>query len=348
MKKHPLAILCLKASALSLPFLLLVAYYIQRDPFMVIRHYADYDHSHICQNEGYVSWQKYKRYRDTERYDAFIMGNSCTMAFACADWNRHIHGRPFRLFCNNLGLADLLEQLQALDRQPRQPLRHLLVVLDRQSFVNYHPSTGAMHIMPPEVSHKRWLKVQTVFLQAFLDPKVLLPYLQYELTGQLRSSMRGIVNAHVPVRTTYTNDAILAQEDSIRKQGEAYWSGDSWKHARETRPSTSPRLLFAPHVRLLREIRTICRRNNTDLRLVIGPNTDRIAMNPHDVATLRAVLGHGRVYDYSNEDRLNDCHNFYDACHYRRPVGRQIMDAIYRQSAGPSPSQHQGADLTKK
>ena len=72
-----------------------------------LRRYADYDHPKVCQSEGTVSWLKYKAYRDSMHYDSFIMGSSCTKAFSTADWNQYIHGRPFRMFCNNEGVADL-------------------------------------------------------------------------------------------------------------------------------------------------------------------------------------------------------------------------------------------------
>ncbi|MBM6992357.1 MAG: hypothetical protein I3J02_03705 [Prevotella sp.] len=340
MHLQPFPRFLLKTLLLSLPFLLLLGYYVVRDPFMVLRSYPDYDHSAVCQNEGFVSWQKYKLQRTRGHYDAFLMGNSCTMAFACGEWNRHIHAHPFRLFCNNLGLADLCQTLEALDRQPHQPVRHLLVVADRDFFSRDHISTGAMHIMPPEVSHRSWTKVQTDFLQAFFDTKVLLPYLSYAITGRAGRRSQGVINTICPVRTTMTNDAILAQEDSIARRGEAYWEGRQWDHARLARPTVGARVIFRPQQRLLEEIRAFCQSHHTDLRLVIGPNTDRIAMHPQDIARLKSTLAPGQVYDYSSRQDLCDRHNFYDGCHYRRNIGTHILQDIYG-PATPSSSRHQ-------
>lgn len=103
-----------RCALLALPFLLLGVLYVVEDPFMVLRRYADYDHPKVCQSEGTVSWLKYKAYRDSMHYDSFIMGSSCTKAFSTADWNQYIHGRPFRMFCNNEGVADLCQKLEAL------------------------------------------------------------------------------------------------------------------------------------------------------------------------------------------------------------------------------------------
>ena len=49
-----------KCLLLSLPLLLFLAFYVIRDPFMVVRSYSDYDHSRVMQSEGAVSWEKYK------------------------------------------------------------------------------------------------------------------------------------------------------------------------------------------------------------------------------------------------------------------------------------------------
>lgn len=131
MTLRPYSKFIVKSLLLSFPFLFALTCYVIRDPFMVLRQYDDYDHSPICQNEGYVAWQKYKLYRHKAHYDAFLMGNSCTKAFSCDTWNSYVHGHLFRLFCNNLGLADLCQVLDALDRQPHQPVRHILLVTDR-------------------------------------------------------------------------------------------------------------------------------------------------------------------------------------------------------------------------
>ena len=44
-KKHKLLTFYVKCLVISLPVLLLVAFYAYKDPFMVLRSYTDYDHS---------------------------------------------------------------------------------------------------------------------------------------------------------------------------------------------------------------------------------------------------------------------------------------------------------------
>ena len=77
-----------KCLFIALPLLLLFIFYVVEDPFMVIRHYNDYDQSRVMQNEGAVGWEKYKMYRKRCHYDSFVLGTSCTKAFSCRPWNR--------------------------------------------------------------------------------------------------------------------------------------------------------------------------------------------------------------------------------------------------------------------
>ena len=46
-KKHKLLTFYVKCLVISLPVILLVAFYAYKDPFMVLRSYADYDHSWV-------------------------------------------------------------------------------------------------------------------------------------------------------------------------------------------------------------------------------------------------------------------------------------------------------------
>lgn len=329
MTLRPYSKFIVKSLLLSFPFLFALTCYVIRDPFMVLRQYDDYDHSPICQNEGYVAWQKYKLYRHKAHYDAFLMGNSCTKAFSCDTWNSYVHGHPFRLFCNNLGLADLCQVLDALDRQPHQPVRHILLVTDRTFFMKQCVSCGAMHVMPPDVSHDSWLTVQTEFAKAFFGTDVLGPYLRYLVTGKSGPWSEGVV-CTATTRTTISNEAVVDfMEDSIKRMGEAYWRDKRFSKVLHAQPKTDVQIIFQPQLRLLCKVRDFCRKHHTDLRLVIGPTTERLRMNPADVTCLCRILGKANVYDYTDRQDLNNIHNFYDTAHYRIGIGNLILKDIY-------------------
>src|SRR3712207_300032 len=183
-KQNTLYAFYAKCGALALPFLLLIAFYVYEDPFMVIRSYNDYDHCPVEQSEGDIGWKKMLHNRASQRYDSFIMGSSCTKAYNTEEWNKHIHGRPFRLFANDEALGDLCKKLRAIDKLSHQPVKNLLIIAERRSFDKAYPQPGLIHIMPPDVTGKGLMSYQSTYLQNFLCPKVLLPYLRFRLTGQ--------------------------------------------------------------------------------------------------------------------------------------------------------------------
>lgn len=145
-KKHKLLTFYVKCLVISLPVLLLVAFYAYKDPFMVLHSYTDYDHSWVVQDEGAVAWEKYKQQRQSYHYDSFVMGTSCTKAFPCSIWQRHINGHPFRFFSNAEGLGDVSLKLEALEEQPGQKIENLLLVVER-SFFEKESAQGGICIL---------------------------------------------------------------------------------------------------------------------------------------------------------------------------------------------------------
>lgn len=334
MKKNSISAFYLKCILLALPFILLLAFYIYKDPFMVLRPYQDYDHSRISQNEGDVSWMKYKMYRNRMHYDSFILGNSCTKAFQSSDWNRYVHGHSLRMFANSEDLGGVYMKIEALNSQPDQPIKNLLLVMEPSTFINADSKEDFMHIMPPEVSHKSQITYQMTFLQGFFTPKFFLPYMKYLIIGKYTDNMHGIINEDVLTRRKYSNDEILPQEKAIAKMGDGFWKQDYWlKILKEYHPlKVQPRALMSSQVSELKDIKSICQHHHTNLKIVISPEFKKKVMNPKDIATLNAIFGPHVVYDFSNKHYLwmDNKHNFYDSDHYRVTLGKEILKIIYQ------------------
>lgn len=110
-----------KLFILFIPFIALLAVYFLDDPFMVLKNYERYDQTPVVLNEGHVGWQMYLNNRDTIPIDSYIMGNSCTMAYQCHEWEKYLHGgRAVRLFGNAESLAAVCLKLKHWTRQVQQ------------------------------------------------------------------------------------------------------------------------------------------------------------------------------------------------------------------------------------
>ena len=131
-----------KLFILFIPFIALLAVYFLDDPFMVLKNYERYDQTPVVLNEGHVGWQMYLNNRDTIPIDSYIMGNSCTMAYQCHEWEKYLHGgRAVRLFGNAESLAAVCLKLKALDKAGAT-IKNLLLIIDKESLHNDRCLTG--------------------------------------------------------------------------------------------------------------------------------------------------------------------------------------------------------------
>ena len=210
----------MKLSILLTPFIVLLVVYFLNDPFMVLRHYNRYDNSPVMLNEGYIGWQMYMNNRDSIAFDSFIMGNSCTMAYQCHEWEKYLDGgRAVRLFGNAESIAAISKKLQALERNGAE-IKNLLLILDKESLGKDQLLSNHNHVLPPAISGISNFSFQEKFCQAFFFPNFLFPYLDYKIFHQYRPYMQGVINPYGAIRDAVTNDAINPRERMIRDEGE--------------------------------------------------------------------------------------------------------------------------------
>jgi len=326
-------LLLFKGFLLLFPFMVVITMYIHEDPFKVLRTYQDYDYSQVFQNEGAIGWYKYKLYRDEAHYDSFIMGNSCTMAFFGYDWKKYIQGSPFRFFSNAESLADLYYKLSALDNQKSQPIRNLLIVLDRSLLKKDYISSGFMHVMPPEVSHISKMRYQEAYIQGFFTPRFFIPYVDYKIFHVYRrGTMKGIINPITFAHYGEMNDAVSFHEKEIKDEGEKYWQTEYWQEIFEKQSEryTYPQCIYGLQKKYLLKIKAICDKHSTNVKIVISPSQTWNKLNEKDVRTMKTLFGNDNVFDYSGINKLSsDYHYFYDISHYSRSAGRIILYDIY-------------------
>ncbi len=333
--KKTLSSLYIKVLLLALPFIVCVGVYIYNDPFMVIKHYDDYDHPVVMiQSEGPIGWYKYKNYRDTMHYDSFIMGSSCTMSFQSSEWKKYIKGSPFRLFSNSEGLGDMQLKLEALDRQPNQPIKNLLIITEPVMLNLTVEQRGVMHIMPPEVSGRSVAYYQTTFLQGFFREDFFGAYMTYLFKNKYDSSMNHIINNVGQSRTRYTNDEILHVENKLDSLGKKFYETPDWHKLRANLKPAYVRepILKAPQKECLLQIQRICKKHKTNVKLAIGPELKRGYLNPADVKLLKQIFGANNVVNYNDAAHSEFAHYsyFYDPAHYNTQVGSKILYDLYR------------------
>ena len=97
------------------------------------------------------------------------------------------------------------------------------------------------------------------------------------------------------------------------------------------KPGTySEHILTDVERRMIREIREIFDRHNTNYEIVLGPQYDQIKLNDDTMNFLYETFGREHVHDFTGVNKwTTDYHNYYENSHYRPCVASEIMEIVY-------------------
>ena len=319
-----------KLAWFTIPFWALIVLYVYDDPFMVLHKYDVYD-SNVMLNEQHVGWQIYRNHKDSVHFNSFILGNSCTMAFRCAEWEKYLSpgDHAIRLFGNGESLKAISLKLHALDKEGAE-IKNVLMILDRTSLSRLSPLSGYGNVLPAAISGCNPFVVQMEFIQAFAMPDFLFPYLKYRITGRVEPGMKRM-NPYGRIRDSKNNDAFNPREKMIEQEGEAYWENRKKEFPeRDGIAVVEEPVLFQRQRVLLEEIRKVLRRHDTSVRVLVSPDYSQKELHPDDRKILQGIFGKENVYDFSGINEFTeDYHNYYESGHYRPLLGNQLLERVY-------------------
>lgn len=330
-------ILLIKSLFLALPFIALIGLYIVKDPFMILREYDDYDRPEfVLSNIGHISWLKFKKNNPSKHYDSFILGASCTAAYQSNFWQKHIKGSVIRLTSNNNSLYELVEMLEALEKEPHQKINNILIVSEPILLAVDKEESGVLHAFPTEVSGKSMISLNIDYLKAFFDIPFLSAYIKHNFFGISNDATKLYLNDNKCFADHYTNDAvgIRVKEQEINSKGETVFykeRQEQFAGVDTMHRETMPALFGDSQIALFKRVKAVAQRHNTNLKIAIGPNLETGYMNPKDDAILREIFGDKNVVNYNvpaHKD-LEKKENFYDKVHYRPHIAKQILRDLY-------------------
>lgn len=263
---------------------------------------------------------------------SFILGNSCTMAFKTGDWEKHLKSddHAVRFFDNEESLGGICQKLQVLD-SIGAPINNVLIIVDINTLRKVYPLQDTKHLYSAEVAGISYLKFQLKFLQEFLYPSFMIPYIDYLIRGKYTPQMNGIIHLGPPIREPYTNNFINPREAEIEQKGELYWTC----HQKEFKPRPEAGkeeevIVSAGQIRLLRTIRSICDKHRADLKFILSPYYYQKKMNSKDIEMMKNILGKSAVWDFTGINEYTmDIHNYYEPEHYRPVLGVRLLEKVY-------------------
>jgi len=317
----------------SIPAIIFVSSYLYFDPFKVLWHYDSYSYADVVSNRDFVSTTVFINNHQKNNYNSFIFGSSRTLAFRPDTWKQYLpkNARPFAFDASNESVYGIYTKLKYLDSK-NVAIKNALILLCRDvSFAFTEDAKGHLFIKPPAVTGKCNLDFQWRFFKAYLAPKFLFSFYCYKIIGVYKPFMSGYIENRKIAYGAVTNEIdIVDEENEIVKDPVAYY-------ATKTFPVRANNKIDTRHINqrglfMIKEIKRLLEKNNTNYRVVLSPLYDQVKFNPSDIALLKKEFGN-KLYDFTGKNSFTEFKtNYYEKNHFRPIVGTKIMGIIYRDS----------------
>jgi hypothetical protein len=309
---------------LAFPFFLFVtsvfAYWL-KDPYKILRTHSDYsDVLEITPGNMYST-----RIASTENYNAYIFGNSRTLAIPPSLWKHYLpkSARPFQYWAPGDHLLGIAQKVFLLHRLGKSIDHAIIVLCPCASFDIFDKPYESQHYafkrQHPVLFHTEYYWKAIQWETAFLNPAWLNPFIKRkENNGRLEYIREG-------------NEHGLKQEKLIKQDSLAYYSqATAMGEFKMKRKNFSPPCIKRVHRFLFRSILKVFEWHGTNFRIFISPLYKNTPLCSSDKHALESVFGKERVFDFSGYQYITENQGYYyEFSHYRPLVGEIMLTESY-------------------
>jgi hypothetical protein len=318
----------------------LVLFYIISDPFKVIynynEYYADNKPFGVVLNKDFISVESFLKSRKQNNYDSYILGNSRSMFYSIAEWQKYIgaNTHPFHFDANSETLYGIYRKMLLMDSL-KSPIKNMLLVLDESVLYQSENSVGHLFVKHYAISGQTPFDFQLMFFKAFITtPKFMRAYMDYKFTGSFKPYMyedHMLSKILVSYKSSTNEMGFKGLEDSIKNHKEAYYANkDDVFFSRDTQTVYSQPVIKNVQLAQLKAIADILKKNGTSFKIIISPLYDQKKMAQADLSILQQYFGKQNVYDFSGINQYTvDKTNYYENSHYRPHVANDILQQVY-------------------
>ena len=314
--------------------LLLLSTYIYFDPFKVIRDYSDYSNSIITLNRDYISTTMFNKNYNKKRYNSFVFGSSRTLAFRPNSWLKYLSDkdRPFMYDAACESIIGIYLKLRYLDSK-KVELKNVLIILCRDvSFNLTDYQKGGVFIHHPATTGQDDLSYQFEFFNSYTRPRFLYQFYSPLIYDAFKIHMPGYIEYHKVSYDTVTNLTMLSElEAEITQNQTAYYAkrkGEFYERFGEQIDSIQR--ISEKHIFMLKEIKRILKKNNTNYKVVLTHLYEQIKYNNADLIFLKNLFG-SNLYDFSGKNSYTENQtNYYESSHFKPYIGDSILAIIYK------------------
>ena len=319
----------------SILAILLIAYLIF-DPFYVVKDYEDFSNKITSGNKDYISTTNFLKNHANEKYDSYIFGSSRTVAFQHSAWRKHLPDSSivFTYDAYSETIYGIYKKIKLIDSLGLK-LKNVLMVIEKdETFMTETNSKGYLFIKHPALSGESFYKFHWEFLKSYLTPKFLFCYYSHLISGKYSPFMLGVIEPYKSRILPLSNETQWLELDGLLASSETEYY-NKMAHLLPVRDGVlrieSQPKISAKQKKMLKEIKAIFDKHNTNYRLVISPLYNQVKFNLTDLNVLNSIFGSEFVFDFSGINELTKPKtNYYEFSHYRPKVGEQIMQRIYK------------------
>lgn len=316
------------------PLLLLLSTFLILDPFAMVHGGAKGYVVPESANDDYNTFNTFDSNNDSLQYNAFIMGNSKTLAILSTDWKKHIgqDQRVYKFGAPGESILNMRKKLEYVVSKGNR-LDHVILLFDNKLLANTDNSSpdlqGPVYLKTPKSSNNLYLDYFAKGFYYFLYDGYFVNYFSGILKNKY--SIGKIRKEEMTI-----NDFAYSNE-FIRKELEEKIQFDSlgWCEAFEYKTNTnskSTKIVFAVRDSMhLVAIKKLFVEYDTEYKILFVPDFDcSYNVRSSILKSFKSIFSDTTVF--AGFDLVDICENpfyFYDQTHFRPIVGREILKRIY-------------------
>ena len=328
------------------PVLLLVAFYVAKDPFHVVKPYKGRvynpgDTISLTINWGHVTVESYKYFDPQGHFDSFIFGSSLSGYYRIKDWAPYLpaDARPFHFNASRETLYGILNKLHWLTNRG-VTIKNALIIMEDEMLMRRPLDSDVLFVQHPSTAREvSWWKFHQLYFNAFRRPE-LVAYLLCPGPMTQRVLDEGYATTDITNRIEPINEGYYAWADSvIAVNPDEFFTPEHVKrYSLPLKELPCPEKINFTVSALLAEIHHLLESQGTDYHIIIPPHYGYEAIDSRDLFKLESIFGQSRVHDYSHDPKLgSDLHYYYDDGHLIAQECARLIDSAYNAVSLPSP-----------
>ncbi len=319
---------------LFVPFLILLFGYFYLDPFKIIKEYNDYSYTYVVPNRDYISTEMFINNYSQQHYNSFIFGSSRTLGFSPISWKRYLPktANPFVFDASGESIYGVYKKMKFLEAKNVKIENAIILLCRDASFLADSNPINHLYVKHPIISEESLLAFQLKFFKVYLNPKFLFCYYMYTFSKRYQPYMASFIEKRKIMIDKVTNQLIiLDQEKEIKENEKEYYrKRKAIFYTRNKEEIDSVAHINKKHIFMLKEIKRMFSKNNTNYKVIISPLYDQVKFNSTDFSILKYFF-QNHLYDFSGKNSYNQSKtNFYENTHFRPNVGDSIYKIVYK------------------